>query len=246
MSAVVADTAIVLTQPEIPQLAEIAKQLDTFRGIAADLSAQAGRAVIASENDFAKGTDLLTLLKTHSDQVEGLRVAVKKPIDLFVKLIQDTFVPVKAQFDAANGVMRNKMIMFRNEQDRIVRVEQERQRKIQEEAAQQRAAELEKQGNTAAADAVLNRATAPLAAPQKTEARRGGLGGKAGTTDIWSAEVVNMREFLKSVLDGTTNFNLNDIEIKKIALNNLAKAVKVEGVKNGVKITKSSGLALRS
>jgi hypothetical protein len=239
-------TPLVLKQPEIPRLAEIGQQIDTFRGIALELQAQAKRAVIDSEKTFAVGTDLLTLVKTHGDELEKLRKAIKAPIDAYAKTIQAIFLPILDEFTTATNEMKRKMTAYRIEQDRIVREEQERARKQQEEEALARAAELEKQGNTKAADAVMEMAAAPLAAPQKTEARRGSFGGKAGTTETWTAEIVNMRAFLTSVLSGETNFNLDNIEVSKMALNSLAKAVKVEGIKNGVKIIKSTGLTLRS
>lgn len=238
--------AIVLTQPEIPELAAIGLQLQNLQSIAANLLAQANKAVITSEADFAKGTDLLTLVKTNADETEKLRVAMKRPLDIYIRKLQDTFLPVLDIYTRAKSAMGGKMIAWRNEQDRIAREEQERIRRQNEEAALARAAELEAQGKTAAANAVVEMAAAPLAAPQKTEARRGAYGGKAGTQERWTAEVVNMRDFLKSVLDGSTNFNLDDISVGQMALNKLASNVKVEGTKNGVKIVKVTGLTLRS
>lgn len=239
-------TPVVLSQPEIPNLAEIGKQIDTFRGIAVELQAQASRAVIDSEKTFAVGTDLLTLVKTHSAELETLRKRMKAPIDAYGKTIQNIFLPVLDEFDAAMNAMKRKMTAFRLEQDRIAREEQERVRKQQEEEALARAAELEAKGQPEAAAAVVEMAAAPLPDVQKTEARRGAFGGKASTSETWGAEIVNMRAFLASVLDGSTNFNLADISVSKTSLNNLAKAVKVECVKNGVKITKTTGLTLRS
>ncbi len=241
-----AASPIVLTQPEIPELAAIGLQVQNLQSIASDLLLQANRAVISSEADFSKGTDLLTLTKTNADELEKLRVAVKRPLDAYIRRIQDTFLPVGDIFLRAKTLMNGKMLAWRQEQDRIIREEQERVRKEQEAAALKRAEELEKQGNQGAANAVLEMAAAPLVAPQKTEARRGSFGGKASTQERWTAEVVNMREFLKSVLDGTTNFNLDDISVSQLALNKLASAVKVEGARNGVKIVKNTGLTLRS
>ncbi len=239
-------SAIVLTQPEIPDLQAITTQIETFRTIATDLIAQAERATIASETDYSKGTDLLTFVKTNTDELEKLRKRLKTPIDAYAKMIQNVFLPIGDEFTDAKSKLTTKMIAFRNEQDRIARAEQERIRRQQEEEALARAAELEAQGKTEAAASVVEMASAPLPAVQKTEARRGSYGGKAGTTETWKAEITNMRQFLQSVLDGTTNFNLSDITVGQMALNNLAKSVKVECEKNGVKITKHTGLTLRS
>lgn len=245
MSADPSSTALVLIPPKIPDLGAITKQIETFHVVLRELDEQAARAVIKSESDFAKGTDLLTLVKTHKDQAETLRKSLKAPIDAFVSLIQGTFNPLKDGFEQADTVMRNKMTAWRREQDAIIAAEQERIRKEQEEIAVARAEQLANQGNTAAADAVLEMASAPLPAVQKTEARRGSFGGKASISETWTADIINMREFLKSVLDGTTNFNLNDITVGRAALNNLAKSVKVECEKNGVKIYKHADLRLR-
>lgn len=247
MSAQPGATApIVLTQPEIPELAAIGLQVQNLLAIAEGLVQQAQRAVIADEKTFATGTDFLTLTKTHGDELEKLRRAVKQPIDAWAQRIQDVFLPVADVFTRARTAMHQKMLAYRTEQDRIIREDQERQRRIQQEEALKRAAELEQQGNAAAANAVLEMATTPLPAVQKTDARRGSFGGKASTRDTWTAEVTNKREFLLAVLAGSTNFNLDDITVGQAALNKLASAVKVECEKNGVKIIKSTGLTLRS
>jgi hypothetical protein len=245
MSADPKSSALVLIPPQIPDLGAIAKQIDTFHEILVELNGQAGRAIIKSEADFARGTDLLTLLKTNKDQAETLRKSLKAPIDAFVSMIQGTFNPLKEGFEQADAEVRGKMTAWRREQDAIARAEQERIRQAQEAEALARAAELEKQGKNDAAEAVLEMASAPLPAAQKTEARRGSFGGKASMTVTWTADIVNMRAFLQSVLDGTTNFNLADITVSRTALNNLAKAVKVECEKNGVKIYKNASLTLR-
>lgn len=219
-------------------------QLEPFKVAATELEAQSDRAVINSVDKYQTGSEFLSFCAMNWDQLEALRVSVKRPIDDYAKFIQSLFVPLQNRFTAAKKSVADKMLVFKQAEDARAAAEQERIRKANEEAALKLAAESEARGDTAGASALLDVATmmpAPVVAPRL--GGRNSMGRSTGTTKRWVGSVENPMVTLKAIIDGKVPISI--IEWKQAELNKIAAALKVTATVNGIKMEQSETLGQR-
>jgi len=130
--------------------------------------------------------------------------------------------------------LRLAMGLYETEQARIRAAEAERirseQQKKLDDAKIAVAAQLEKNGNKEEAAAV--RGTPVMAAPVTIEAPK--VEGLKGFRDLWSAEVVSMKELCKAIAEGKAPTTL--VVPNSSALNAMAKASKNELQIPGVRV----------
>jgi hypothetical protein len=123
-----------------------------------------------------------------------------------------------------------------SERDKKAAEEAEAVRKAAEEEALKRAEELEKAGDTAAAESVVEAASELPDTVPKAEMARGAFGSSVGSKTTWHAEVVDVKEFLKAIIDGKIPEDY--ITIVQSKLNALAVSKKVEKTNLGIRIYK--------
>lgn len=223
---------------------ELVPQLEPFRVAADNVEAQAGRAVIDSEEAWQKGSDFLTVCSDQWQQLEDLRKAVKGPVDDYGKFIQSLFVPIQHRFAAAKTSVAERMRLFQKAEEKRRADELAAKQRANEEAAQALAAEAEARGETAQAAAILDIATmAP--APQKAP-RLGGTNTFGKSTTLakrWTATVEAPMDVLKAILEGRLPISL--IEWRQVELNKVASSLKVEKTIHGLKVFQAESLQQR-
>lgn len=210
-------------------------QLDPFREAADNVEAQAGRAVIDSEESWQRGSDFLTVCDEQWNQLETLRKATKGPIDDYGKFIQALFVPLQTRFKLPRGEVAGKMDTFRKAEETRRKVAAAAVQKANEEAAAKLAQEAEDRGDTAAASAILEVATlAPVAPAPMRLGGTNSFGKSTHTVKRWTASVENPMELLKAIFDGRIPISV--IDWKQLELNKVAAALKVEKTVFGLKV----------
>lgn len=219
-------------------------QLEPFKLAVAELETQGARAVINSVDTYQRGSEFLSFCASNWDQMEVLRVAVKKPIDDYAKFIQSLFVPTQNRFTAIKNAVAAKMLTFKKAEDARVAAEQERIRKANEEAALKLAAESESRGDTAGASALLEVATMmPVAYAAPRLGGRNSMGKSTGTTKRWVGSVENPMVLLKAIIDGKVPISV--IEWRTAELNKIAAGLRVTATVNGIKMEQSETLGQR-
>lgn len=219
-------------------------QLEPFKAAVTELEAQSERAVINSVDRYQSGSEFLSFCAMNWDQLEALRVSVKRPIDDYAKFIQSLFVPLQNRFTAAKKSVADKMLTFKKAEDARAAAAQELIRRANEEAALKLAEEAQSKGDTSGAHALLEVATmlpAPVVAPRL--GGRNSMGMSTGTTKRWVGTVENPMVLLKAIIDGKVPISV--IEWRQAELNKIAAGLKVTATVNGIKMEQSETLGQR-
>lgn len=224
----------------LPILALI-PQLEPFKVAAANVTGQAERAVIDSEEAWQKGSDFLTVCSDQWDQLEALRKAVKGPVDDYGKFIQSIFVPLQQNFLLAKGAVNERMRLFQKAEDARRLAAAEAVRKANEEAASKLAQEAEDRGDSATASAILDVATtAPVPVPRTRLGGTNSYGKSHHIVKRWTASVDSPMQLLQAILDGKVPISI--IEWKQAELNKVAANLRVEKIVHGIKVFQTENL----
>lgn len=137
--------------------------------------------------------------------------------------------------EEAKRLIKGKRIVYVEEQERIRKAEEARiqaeARRLAEEAALAAAIAAEEAGEDAEAEAIINE---PVHVPVITVAKTVPSAGVAGAIkEIWSAEVVDFMELLKSIVAGKASIGL--VEPNQTALNGMARSLKANMQLAGVR-----------
>ena len=187
---------------------------------------QAKALTVASNEDYTQGETLLSSCK----QLETEIHAAFDPIVEKAHLAHKEAVAQRAKYlnpiEEGRKILKQKMIAFQQEQERIRREEQARleaeAQKRAEDEALALASQAEAEGNTEMAEAIISEPVqaAPVVLP-KMAPKASRL--SAGKT-LWYAEVTDIKALCKAIADGKASINL--IEPNMTALNNMARAMK--------------------
>lgn len=227
----------------LPVLA-LVPQLEPFKVAVTSLEAQAERAVIDSEDKYQRGSDFETICNQNWDQLEALRVSVKRPIDDYGKFVQSIFKPIQERFEAARKKINAKRLVFFKAEEKRRQDLAEVQRKANEEAAQALAEQAEKTGDAAGAAAILEVAT--MAVVPQVAMRIGGTNTFGKSTNLakrWTASVDAPMQLLAAIIAGHVPMSV--IEWKQSELNKVATTLKVEKSVWGLKIYQTENLEQR-
>lgn len=234
----------------LPSL-KIAASLIPFKKRADELQAMAARAVINSPETYERGVRFLSMAKDAADQLETYRKSVKGPIDDYARYIQSLFMPLINQIKAATAmtgssyhIVANKMLAYKNEEDRKAREKAEEQRRQQQEEAARLAEEERQRGNAEGAQAIEEAAAAAPAPQVQSSVSNVRVGGvAAGVTKTWQGTVVAPMEVLKAIIDGKVPISV--FEWSQSGLNAYARSIKVAQTVNGIKLEEKETMGVR-
>lgn len=102
--------------------------------------------VITTEQDLIGATDALGFIARLKKSIEEKRTFFVKPLNEQVSRINQLFKGYAAPLERADGVIRGKVLGYRQEQERIRREEEDRLRKLQEKEQARLAKLAEKKG----------------------------------------------------------------------------------------------------
>jgi hypothetical protein len=198
--------------------------------------------VISSDEENEMAINTLSSVKKYFKEIEKSEDESLKPVNTLKARIKDLYRPIIDSFTASEKIIKDKMLEFAKEKEaERKRLEAERQKKFEEEQAKAREIAKEKQ-RLADLEAKKNK-TAPVVVevayvepPKPILEEKTVKTGSASSTIIksWKGEVSNPMEILKSIVAGKVSIAV--IDFKQIELNNFAKAKKVEGVFDGIKV----------
>lgn len=91
--------------------------------------------VILSDSDISRATDHLSIIAKLKKAIEEKRKEYIGPLNDHLKAINETFKRFVSPIERADAIVREKVVAYRKEQERI-RLEQERINRLRAEAAQ--------------------------------------------------------------------------------------------------------------
>lgn len=216
------------------------------------LAEQMAKAIVISsdeENEMAINT--LSSVKKYFKEIEKSEDESLKPVNTLKSRIKDLYRPIIESFSASEKIIKDKMLDFSKEKEaERKRLEAERQKAFEEAQAKAKEEEKEKQ-RLADLEAKKNK-TAPVIVetayvePPKPILEEKTVKTSVGSSTIiksWKGEVSNPMDILKAIIDGRVSIAV--IDFKQIELNNYAKAKKVEGVFDGIKVYEHQNISAR-
>lgn len=169
-----APTAMVRVKPELDT------EVQTFYDHALGLKKYAEQRVITTVDDLKPATDDLSIIAKVKKAFEEKRKEYVKPLQEHVQEINDAFKKLMEPIEIADNITRQKILAFRQEQDRIRREQEEINRKRQEAAD----AEMRLKGELSES---VNLVEVSAEAPKRVETDMGAIGQR----DNWKWEVVD-------------------------------------------------------
>lgn len=154
-------TEIVPVSTDDPRVRQVAKQVES-------LAEQVDSFEVATAEHYASGAEVLKTIKGLSKDVEEQRKKITQPLDQAKKQVMDLFRPLTDTLTGAERTIKQRLVKWSSEQERIRR---EEQRKADEKARKERE-RLEKQAEAARqkgredrAQTLEDRAISTVAAP---------------------------------------------------------------------------------
>lgn len=209
-------------------------------------SAQAKAAIVMIDDQttYEIASDIVASIKGRRKEIDEMRKSIVDPINKAKDAVQAIFVPVLADYDAAEKIVKTKMISYVTEQEAIRIREQAEADRIAREAAlnaEKEAAKLEKKGHVEAAEAVREMAavaSAPVVAPTVTQ-----LGGNS-VRKVWKARVTDKQAFVNAAANVEGLLTL--VDVNQPALNKLGAATNGAMKIAGVEFYQESVMAVRA
>ncbi len=222
--------------------------------IVTDIAAFAGTIEgIDVEDEETQGQvgDLVKMMNHRRKKLEDKRLSLVKPLNGVVNEINALFKPPRDRIDEIVGIARKKMNNFARAQVALAD-EKKRQAEATARAERKEAQELaatlrKKAGQEAAvvADVVLEEAEKKVvqaAKPAKVATTRG-RESSVIISKIWKAQVVDIIELAKAVVDGKLPTHV--LEPNMTALNDIARERKDPGTIHGVRFFQDVSTSVR-
>ena len=192
-----------------------------------DIVQVAENSVIETEQNLVEASDMLSYIAKTKKAIEEKRKFFVKPLNDQVKRINEMFKGYAAPLEKADGIMRKKVLVYRQEQDRKRRAEEEALRKLQEKEQKRLERLAKKNGDVAPPPPIIT----PFI-PQQEKTVQSDLGAVSAKM-VWEFEIVDENKIPN--------------EFKIVNEKAIRAAVKA-GVRNipGVKIYQTETLAVKS
>lgn len=168
-----------------------------------DLIEQAGRAEIIERKDYENGTDFRKIISGYDKRLEDWRKERVGPYTTRTRFVNAEIKKVRDLYKQADDIIKRKMMVWHNIEEKRQRDLQEKQRKEQEETALAAAEEAEEAGDVATSEAILNMASEIPEPEAKPSIGRGSLTGAASVaTKVWTGSVHSIKDACQAIADG--------------------------------------------
>lgn len=197
--------------------------------------------VIKTQPDYENAADILKIIKGRLKKLVDMRKAITIPLDEAKRKVMDLFRTPQQHYSNAESFLKEKMITYTDEQERVRKVQEEKLRKQAEaeevrkkKALEERAKKAKKAGKVEKAEELREKAEdvhveAPVLAP-RTETPKG-----VSYKDKWYAVVVDK-----------TKIPIEHMEPNMQMLNKIAQATKGQLLIPGVEFKSEKIVASRS
>lgn len=227
--------------------------IDLVKWNAYSLEAEATANFITITDDTENGMAINTLskIKTFGKEVESARTETVKPLNDLTKRVNAMYKPITESLDKSEKVIKEKMLSFAQEKERIRQLEEQKRQREFEEAKRKAELEYLEAKKKAEAEAKKNK-TVPIVVEQKfveppmALVEEKTVRSSEGQTTImksWKGEVASPMDILKGIIEGRISISV--IDFKQTELNNYAKAKKVQGVFDGIKVFEHQTISAR-
>jgi hypothetical protein len=222
---------------------EAATEAQGMEEITAAVLAQAEQFEIVTREHYVESADLLKQIKSKQAALDGLRRSMTRPLDEAKSRIMDLFRPAGERLSQAEDTLKDAMIGFTREQERL-RQEAERVARL---AAEKEAERLRRQAERARARGKDEKAedleeqaeTVPVPiVPSQSPA----VSGVAFRT-TWRAEVHDLKALVTACAKGQAPLAL--LQPNMVVLNTQARSLKKELNIPGVRAVSDEGVAAR-
>lgn len=166
----------------------------------------------------------LRKIATMRREMDEERKTLVDPLNKEVKAVNDLFRTPIGYLERAETMLKQKIANWvRAEQERLERerAEREAQMRAEQERLQKEAAAAAAEGDAEAASAIEAAAAVAVAVPVKAQKVNG-----VSTAIDWTAEITDLRAFLRSIADDEHLDLTTIIDVRKSGLNALAKQYK--------------------
>ena len=219
-----------------------------------NLTEQAEKALVETEEEFATATDFVRICQGQIKMSDDARKKLVQPLNDHVTWINAQFRPITDALKAAKSKVELKASTWKRAEDKRVReAAAEEQRKADEQALKD-AEEASEAGDEERAEAILEVAAETPAPVSKAPVGRGTLTGATGSTKTnWKGEVKfdDIQEVCKAIAEGKLPSNIIK-DWNKTVMNQVAKQVGADwpedqdtGKHNGLTVKRDVGLAVR-
>lgn len=145
------------------------------------------------DESLAECVDLTKLIKEHIKSVDCERRLIVDPLNQVVKHVNGRFKTITDPLDAAERIVKGKILDFQREQQRKAREAAEAEQKRLEEERLAEAARLEAEGDKVSAEVAFDRLEKTTVKPVEYVAPSGGMtGAKSTITKKWKARVTDI------------------------------------------------------
>jgi len=154
-------TEIVPASTDDPRVKPVAKQVES-------LAEQVDTFEVTTAEHYESGAEVLKTIKGLAKEVEDQRKKITSPLDQAKRQVMDLFRPLTESLAGAERKLKQRLVAWSSEQDRIRR---EEQRKAEEKARRERerltkqAEEARQKGREDRAQTLEDRAVSTVAAP---------------------------------------------------------------------------------
>lgn len=212
-----------------------------YDATASEITQSVSNLPVTNQAQYETAADVLKTIKQMAKVLDEERKKITSPLDATKKAVMDLFRAPTDKLAIAESTIKNRMLTYQTEQERIRREQEE---KLQREAEkkqreiEERAKKAEESGKAEKAQELREKAAsivAPQIAPMVN--RVAGL----STRETWSAEVTDMMTLVRAVAEGKAP--LNFLEANMTVLNAQARATKDSMAFPGVKFNSEKSLA---
>lgn len=234
-----------MAEPKILTPAVLTTHALPFTTNANNLMEQAERAEIVGTEDFDRAVDHIKICQAQQNSAEEARKNLTAPLNNHVKWINQQFKPITDRLLAAKNLMKDKAGAWKVAEDKRIAEEEERARKEAEDQALKDAQEAADAGDDEKAEAIMTSAADTPEGKTTAPTGRGTFtGASGGIRKTWSGEVADVKLVCAAICDGVLPEEIIK-QFSQLELNKYAKAIKVEGVTNGIKIVERKDMAVR-
>lgn len=212
----------------------IAERIAEFNANAAEMRAQAARAVVDSDKTLATAGDLARIIRGQEKSAEDVRKKLIAPVRSWLDKVNALFKVSKGDRDEAAKLLRQKSDAYQRLRAEEARKAAEIARKEAEERALRDAELAAKAGDNASAEVILElggEAAAKIERDSKPELVRGDFGSTVGTRRVVKGEVEDINAFLRAIADGKAGQWDELLTFRVSGLNSLARELDKSGQK---------------
>ena len=179
--------------PVIEYDSQLKKTASQYENEITIIEIKANEIVINNNDSLNTAVDYLSHIANTKKRIEDTRKTMVKPINDGLKAINEWFKRFSVPLEKADKTLRNKILTYRREQERLRREEEERLRKLQEKEQKRLEKQAQKKGAPPPPPVVM-----PSVELQAKTVR--GQMGSVSAKKVWDFEIIDVdripREFM--------------------------------------------------